>query len=141
MVHSYLLDTNTVSFIVRGHPSVVLEHLARATVVQTAISTVTEAELLFGLERRPEAKQLRAVIEEFLGQVTILAWDSRSAKRYSHLRMELENAGRPLGALDTLIAAQALAEDLVLVSNDRAFRQVPHLKLEDWTLPSGNTLD
>ena len=52
----------------------------------------------------------------------------------------LESAGKPLSALDTMLAAQALAEDLVLVSNDRAFAQVPQLKLEDWTLPVSGQL-
>jgi tRNA(fMet)-specific endonuclease VapC len=132
---SCLLDTNTASFIVRANPLVVLDHLAHITVVQTAISTITEAELLFGLERRPHAKQLQAVVTEFLNRATILPWDSKAARHYAHLRTELETIGKPLRALDILLAAQALAEDLVLVSNDQAFRQVPNLKLEDWTLP------
>ncbi len=135
MGRSYLLDTNTASYIVRVNPAVTLDHLDRVSIEQTAISTVTEAELLFGLERRPQAKQLRALIEAFLARVTILPWDSNAARRYSHLRTELEASGKPLGALDTMIAAQALAEELVLASSDYAFRRVPRLKLEDWTLP------
>ena len=134
---SYLLDTNTASFIVRGNPPQVLVHLARVTAVQTAISTVTEAELLFGLERRPHATQLRLVVTRFLEVATILPWGPKAAQHYARLRTALESAGKPLAALDTMLAAQAFAEDLVLVSNDRAFAQVARLKLEDWTLPAG----
>lgn len=133
---SYLLDTNTASFVIRGNPPEVLGHLARVTAAQTAISTVTEAELLFGLERRPHATQLRVVVTRFLERATILPWGSKAARQYARLRTALESAGKPLSALDTMLAAQAFAEDLVLVSNDRAFAHVPHLKLEDWTLPA-----
>jgi len=133
---SYLLDTNTASFIVRGNPPEVLRHLARVTAIQTAISTVTEAELLFGLERKPEATQLRIVVTRFLERTTILPWDSKAARHYARLRTALESTGKPLSVLDTMLAAQAFAEDLVLVSNDRAFVQVARLKLEDWTLPT-----
>lgn len=135
MGSSYLLDTNTASYIVRVNPAVTLDHLARVSIEQTAISTVTEAELLFNLVRQPQAKQLWALTGEFLARVAILPWDSNAARRYSHLRAELEASGKPLGTLDTMIAAQALAEDLVLASSDYAFRRVPRLKLEDWTLP------
>ena len=135
MEYSYLLDTNTASFIVRVNPPIVLDRLERVSIEQTAISTVTEAELLFGLEKRPGSKQLRFLVMEFLSRVTILPWDSSAARRYSHLRAKLEAAGRPLGTLDTMIASHALAADLVLVSSDLAFRRVPHLRLEDWTKP------
>jgi tRNA(fMet)-specific endonuclease VapC len=132
---SYLLDTNTASFIVRGNPPEVLRHLARVTALQTAISTVTEAELLFGLERRPHASQLRVIVTRFLEGATILPWGSEAARHYARLRTALESAGKPLCALDTMLAAQALAENLVLVTNDRTFAHVEHLKREDWTLP------
>ena len=118
---SYLLDTNTASFLIRGKPPVVLDRLARATVSQTAISAVTEAELLFGLERKPEAVQLRKVATLFLQRAIILPWTSKAAKSYSHLRAMLESRGKPLSALDTMIVAHALSEELVLVSNDQAF--------------------
>ena len=132
---SYLLDTNTASFLIRGNPPQVLEHLAHVTAVQIAISSVTEAELLFGLERRPQATLLWKVVMRFLDRATILPWDSAAARQYARLRSALELIGRPLSALDTMVAAHALARDLVLVTNDRAFGQVSNLKLEDWTLP------
>jgi tRNA(fMet)-specific endonuclease VapC len=68
--------------------------------------------------------------------VEVLPWDGTVAVRYGALRADLERQGRTLGAIDLLIAAHALTVQAVLVSNDRAFRQVEGLVLEDWTHPS-----
>ena len=100
---------------------------------QLAISAVTEGELRFGLARRPEATRLRQVVEEFLLRVAILPWDSDAAHHYGHLRASLERDGQPMGNLDTLIAAHALATSSVLVTNDHAFSRIKKLKVEDWT--------
>src|SRR5271165_6363154 len=124
----YLLDTNTVSYVIKGDILRVRQRLARVPMAQVAISVVTEAELRFGVERRPEAKQLRIAVEEFLVRVTVLPWDSETAAEYAKLR-----AATPIGNLDLMIAAQALAEDAVLVTNDAALRRIKRLKTEDWT--------
>lgn len=127
----FLLDTNTVSFIVRGSQPGLLQRLRRHPVNAVAISSVTEAELLYGLARKPEA----AAVQTFLKHVQSLPWDSQAATRYGVLRAQLEAAGTPLGNLDTLIAAHALAAGATLVTHDRAFRQVPGLAIEDWIEP------
>lgn len=129
----YLLDTNTVSCVIKGDILRVRQRLARVPMAQLAVSVVTEAELRFGVERRPEAKQLRIAVEEFLVRVTVLPWDSETAAEYAKLRAALERAGTPIGNLDLMIAAQALAEDAVLVTNDAALRRIKRLKTEDWT--------
>lgn len=100
-----------------------------------AISVITEAELRFGLARRPEAAQLKVAVEEFLLRVEILPWDSSAAQRYAALRAALERAGEPMGNLDMMIATQALAAQAVLVTSDRAFHRIRRLKIEDWTKP------
>ena len=128
MTLRYLLDTNTASFIVRGSPSIVLDRLAEVRSSQIAISSITEAELLYGLARRPEATTLRKTVTAFLRKISILPWRSDAAECYAELRAALEVTGRPLGALDALIAA-----DLILVSNDQGFRRVSNLKLQDWS--------
>jgi tRNA(fMet)-specific endonuclease VapC len=128
----YLLDTNTVSYIIRGNPRV-QKRLLRVAMAEVGISVITEAELLFGLERRPEATKLKTVVEEFLLRVEILPWDSEAARQYSRIRAVLEDAGEPMGNLDMMIAAQALALGLVLVSSDAVFRRVKGLKIEDWS--------
>jgi tRNA(fMet)-specific endonuclease VapC len=127
-----MLDTNTASSLLKGQSSVV-ERLAAATPERTCLSVVTEAELLYGVAKRPEARKLRAAVDEFLAAIEVLAWSSAAARRYATIRGELERRGKPLGALDLLIAAHAVQHDVVLVTNDRAFGAVPGLRLEDWT--------
>jgi tRNA(fMet)-specific endonuclease VapC len=129
----YLLDTNTVSYIIKGNRPRVRERLLRVAMAEVGISVITEAELLFGLARRPDATNLKTVVEEFLLRVEVLSWDSEAAQQYSKIRATLEGAGEPMGNLDLMIAAQALALGLVLVSSDAVFRRVRGLKIEDWT--------
>jgi tRNA(fMet)-specific endonuclease VapC len=129
----YLLDTNTVSHIIKGNRPLVRERLLRVAMAEVGISVITEAELLFGLARRPEATKLKTVVEEFLLRVEVLPWDSDAAQQYSRIRATLEESGQPMGNLDLMIAAQSLASDLVLVSSDRVFRRVKGLKIEDWS--------
>jgi tRNA(fMet)-specific endonuclease VapC len=129
----YLLDTNTVSYIIKGNRPRVRERLLRVPMAEVGISVITEAELLFGLARRPEATSLKTVVEEFLIRVEVLPWDSEAAQQYSRIRATLEGAGEPMGNLDLMIAAQALASGFVLVSSDAVFRRVKGLKIEDWS--------
>lgn len=128
----YLLDTNTISHLVRGHPAVD-RHISAVPMTLLCTSAVIEGELLYGLARRPEAVRLRALVMELLKRLDVLPWDSAVAARYGALRAELERSGRPLGPLDMMIAAHALAADAVLVSNDRAFAAAAGLRVEDWT--------
>ena len=133
MAYSYLLDTNMSSYIIKGNRPAVDQRLARVSMAQIAISVITEAELRFGAARLPQATHLDRLIEEFFLRVAILVWDSAAARQYGGLRAVLEREGRPMGNLDLMIAAQALALGLTLVTNDAAFRKIPKLKLEDWT--------
>ncbi len=76
---------------------------------------------------------MKTAIDEFLLRVDSLPWDSNAARRYAGVRAALEIAGTPMGNLDMMIAAHALAEEAVLVTNDRSFRRLKELKIEDWT--------
>jgi tRNA(fMet)-specific endonuclease VapC len=127
-----MLDTNTASSLLKGQRNV-LARLAETAPERICLSVVTEAELLYGVAKRPEARKLRAAIDAFLAAIEVLAWSSASARRYATIRAELERRGKPLGALDLFIAAHAVEHDAVLVTNDRAFGGVPGLRLEDWT--------
>jgi len=131
----YLLDTNTVSYIIKGNIPRVRERLTKIPMAQVAISAVTEAELRFGIARRPEAARLKIAGEEFLLRVEVLPWDSEAAQHYAHVRAALEREGTTVGNLDLMIAAHALAAEAVLVTNDRAFHRIKQLKIEDWTKP------
>ena len=128
----YLLDTNTASYIIRDDTPSVRRRLVKTPVNQLAISAVTESELRYGVARRRDASTLRAIVSEFLLRMTILPWDSMAAECYGELRATLEREGQPMGNLDLMIAAQALATDLILVSNDQAFRRVKGLTVENW---------
>ncbi len=131
----YLLDTNTVSYAIKGNFPRVRDRLLRVPTSEVGISVVTEAELRFGVARLPDATKLAIIVEAFLLRVEVLAWDSAAAQVYARLRAALEEHGEPMGNLDLMIAAQALAAELILVSNDRVFRRVKGLKVEDWSRP------
>ena len=129
----YLLDTNIVSFLVRAqHPA--LDHRFRAVPKSSlAISTVVEAEVRFGLALISPGAKVRPLAENFLREIEIESWDTACAERYAVLAAKQQRLGKPLTMSDAMIAAHALAHDIVLISNDTAFRQVKGLKLEDWT--------
>lgn len=135
MAVRYLLDTNTVSYVIKGNFPCVRDRLLKLPMAAVGISVITEAELRFGLARKPGAAKLKITVEEFLLRVEILPWDSDAAQHYARIRAALEDDGVPVGNLDLLIAAQALAAEAVLVSRDRVFSRIKGLSIEDWTKP------
>lgn len=128
----YLLDTNTVSHLVRQHPLVALRVVA-VPMASLCISAITEGELVYGLAKRPDATRLQAVVQQFLLRVDVLLWDRAAARRYGALRALMESKGQTLAPLDMQIAAHALSVGAVLVTNDYVFKQVAGLRLEDWS--------
>jgi tRNA(fMet)-specific endonuclease VapC len=129
----YLLDTNTASYVIKGNFPRVRVRLLKVPMADVGISVVTEAELRFGVARRPEATTLKSVVEEFLLRVEILPWNSEAARHYARIRASLENDREPMGNLDLMIAAQAVATEVVLVTHDHVFRRVKGLRVEDWS--------
>jgi tRNA(fMet)-specific endonuclease VapC len=127
-----MLDTNTVSNLLKEHPAVV-RRIVAAPMASLCISSITEGELLFGLAKRPDAKRLHLAVREFLRRIDVLPWDSALAECYGTVRAEMARQGKILAPLDLLIATHALSTDAVLVTNDRAFGQVAGLHVEDWT--------
>src|SRR3954447_19864983 len=128
-----MLDTNTISHLVRQHPDVA-RHMVAVPIASLCISAITAGELLYGLAKRPDAVRLQAAVTEFMRRIEILQWDFSTADRYGNLRAALDSTGRSLGSLDLLIGAHALAVGAVLVTNDRAFSQITQLQIEDWTV-------
>jgi tRNA(fMet)-specific endonuclease VapC len=129
----YMLDTNTISHVMKQHANVA-RHLVAVPTESVCLSAITAGELLYGLARRPDAVQLQKAVTELMRRVDILPWDASAAERYGVVRAELERTGRSLGSLDMLIAAHALVVGAVLVTNDRAFSQISQLPIEDWTV-------
>jgi len=102
----YLLDINISRYVIKGNRPRVRERLLNVPMAQLAVSAVTEAELLFGGARKPEAARLKAAVEEFLLRVEALPWDSEAARHYADVRATLERHGKPMENLDMMIAAQ-----------------------------------
>ena len=133
MAIRYLLDTNTISYIVKRRSQAAGRHLkALSPYEEVCASAITEAELLFGLERRPEARVLRRRLSLVLQEVEILPWRHEEAVTFSRLRTALQGQGKSLAPYDLLIAAHALTVNAVLVTSDKAFSHVPGLPTENW---------
>jgi len=131
----FMLDTNMASYIIKGEPAAVREHLCGQPMSSVCISSITQAELLHGVAKKPEAKHLPVAVKEFLLRVEILPWYSDAAEAYARLRADCEKEGLPLGTMDMLIAAHSVSVGAILVTNDQAFYRVQHhLSLSDWTI-------
>ncbi len=129
-----MLDTNTVSYIIKGNYPKISNKLRQINISTICISAITEAELLTGLAKKPDATNLRKIVHEFLIRVDILPWNSKVAKVYATFRSQCEKQGKTLGVMDMLIAAHSLSANARLISNDKAFYQASHLlDLEDWS--------
>jgi tRNA(fMet)-specific endonuclease VapC len=134
MVLRYLLDTNTVSYAITGNPSPVRNRLKATSSSEIALSVFTQAELVYGLARKPDAVGLRKAVEGFLHDFQILPWDSAAALWYGDLRATQQRKGRSLSHEDLMIASHGLSLGLTLVTRDQAFAFVDGLKTEDWTV-------
>lgn len=130
---TYMLDTNTVSHLVKRHP-IVSRRVVDVPMASLCMSTITAGELRYGLAKQPGAVRLHATVTELIRRFDVLPWDSSTAARYGSVRATMDRTGRPLVALDLLIAAHALDVGAVLVTNDRAFSQITELQIEDWTI-------
>jgi len=129
----YLLDTDTCIYALKQNERI-LRHLLATEREDVVISVITEAELRTGAAKSSSPVKTLHLIENFLRPLTIIDFTSDDAIAYAAVRAKLERAGTPIGPLDTLIAAQAVAHKLVLVTNnEREFRRVPALRLENWT--------
>jgi tRNA(fMet)-specific endonuclease VapC len=129
----YLLDTNTVSFLIRRRSPALERRFKKTAADEAALSVVTEMEIRFGLARNPGLR-IASLVESFLAGMTILPLTSDIAPVYARIRTALEAKGTPIGPHDLMIAAQAVAKRLTLVSaNLGEFRRVPGLRCLDWT--------
>jgi tRNA(fMet)-specific endonuclease VapC len=129
----YMLDTDTCSYIIRERPIGVLEHFRKLAMEQICISTVTYAELLYGVERSSSKRINRPIIDDFVQHLDVIDWDSAAAEQYGKIRADLEARGQPIGAMDMMIAAHAKSIKAVLVTNNQKhFARIKGLKVENW---------
>jgi tRNA(fMet)-specific endonuclease VapC len=128
----YMLDTNICIYAIKNRPTAVLAALRANEAGGIGISSITAAELYFGVEKSGSAKNALA-LQHFLEPLEVADFDLAAVRRYGSLRRELEQAGTPISPLDTQIAAHALALGVTLVSNNlREFQRVAGLKLANW---------
>jgi len=128
----FLLDTDTCIYALKQNPTV-LKHLLAQSREDIAASAITEAELRTGAAKSTSAARTLRLVENFLRPLAIVEFTSNDAASYAQVRAKLERAGTPIGPLDTLIAAQAVARKLVLVSNnEREFSRIAGLSIENW---------
>ena len=128
-----MLDTNTVTHLLRKHPAV-MQRVVAAPITALCISAITQGELLFGLARRPGATALHDAVWQFLRRVDVLPWEAATSEVYGRARADSHSQGRVLAPMDLLIGTHALSIGAVLVTSDRAFAQMPGLSIEDWTV-------
>jgi len=129
----YMLDTITVSHLLKKHPPWVARQVIEIPISDLCISAVNRGEVLFGLARRPDATALHGVVRKFLRRVDVLPWDTSAVEVYEPARAATQGEGRVLVPVDLLIGSHALSLGAILVTNDRAFRQQPGLPTEDRT--------
>jgi tRNA(fMet)-specific endonuclease VapC len=127
-----LLNTDTCIYALK-HDRKVLAHLLSSQREDVGLSVITEAELRTGAAKSSSAAKTLRLVENFLRPLTIVEFNSDDAIVYAQIRAKLERAGTPIRPLDTLIAAQAIARQLILVTNNgREFRRVAGLSIENW---------
>lgn len=128
----YMLDTNTCIYIINQRPPQVRAHFEGLRYGAVVVSSITGAELAFGVAKSGSQRNQDA-LEKFLAPLEVLPFDSEAMYAYGALRARLQASGQPIGALDTLIAAHALAVGATLVTNNLAeFDRVPRLACENW---------
>lgn len=132
MTAKFMLNTNTVSYLLKGRYPSIRQHIAQYDYSDLCISAITRSELIFGIHNNPQASKVHQSIFLFLTQVQTLDWTPLAADCHGQLRAQLKQQGIGIGTLDLMIAAHAMSLDLILVSNDRAFEYINTLKLQNW---------
>ncbi len=128
-----LLDTNTCIYIIKQKPPEILQKFNAYNVGDIGISSITVAELEFGVQKSHFPEKNQQALAQFLLPLTIVDFDAAAANIYGKIRATLTKQGTPIGSLDTLIAAHALSLQVILITNNvKEFSRVPNLKLENW---------
>jgi tRNA(fMet)-specific endonuclease VapC len=129
----YLLDTNICIVLIRQKSAAVLQRLISQQPGDVGISSITLAELVYGVEKSVQIEQNRAALQQFILPLELADFDQPAAAVYGKIRAGLERAGQVIGSMDMLIAAHAISLNTILVTNNlREFQRVRGLVLEDW---------
>jgi tRNA(fMet)-specific endonuclease VapC len=130
----WMLDTNICIALIKRRQAHLIASLERHPIGEVGISSITLAELEFGVSKSAHRERNEAALAAFVAPLELALFDVVAARAYGEVRSNLEKRGEPIGSLDTLIAGHALSVGAVLVTNNtREFRKVTGLKVEDWT--------
>lgn len=133
----YLLDTNICSYLMRQRPPEVIARFKRLRPGDTGMSVITLGELRYGAERHEQREKIFGLLTELLEVVPCVPLPSEASTSYGRLRAHLAGHGQMIGGNDLWIAAHALADDLVVVTNnEREFKRVPGLRVQNWVSPA-----
>lgn len=129
----YLLDTNICIYVIRKRPSQVIKKLTSLSTSDVCISSITLAELEYGVEKSDKPEMNKEALEEFLLPLQIHSFNVPAARSYGRIRALLEKKGLLIGSLDLMIGAHALSLGSVVVTNNvREFSRIPNLTIENW---------
>jgi tRNA(fMet)-specific endonuclease VapC len=129
----YLFDTNICIYLIKQKPQKVLDKFQSLTLSDIGISSITVAELEYGVAKSQQQEQNRTALLQFLLPLEIVEFNQAAATIYGTIRSDLERRGLIIGAMDMLIASQALSLGVTLVTNNvREFSRIPTLSLENW---------
>jgi|SRR5579884_511794 len=130
----FMFDTNICIYLIKQKPQRVLKHFQSHVVGDIGISSITLAELRYGVAKSQHVEQNRQALDEFTLPLEIADFDEAAAGAYGMIRAELEKVGRPIGSMDMLIGAHAIALNVALVTNNtKEFKRIKNLKVVDWT--------
>lgn len=129
----YLIDTNICVYLINKRDKALRERIEAERPYEIAVSSVTVGELEYGVAKSAKLEQNRTALQQFLSAFAIVPFDDKDAEQFGIIRAALEQEGRPIGPYDAQIAAQAVARNWTLVTNnEREFRRVPGLTVENW---------
>jgi len=129
-----LLDTNICIYLIKQKPEKLLRHFKTHSVGDIGISSITLAELRFGVEKSRQVERNRQALDELVLPLEIADFDENAAESYGKVRTALEREGKPIGSMDMLIGAHALSLGVTLVTNNTSeFKQIKHLRIADWS--------
>ena len=130
---TYMLDTNICIYVMKKRPENVLRRFQKELHSGLCISSITLAELEYGMKHSSDPMRNEQALLRFLAPMSILPFGPAAASEYGEIRAYLQSQGTPIGPLDMLIAGHARAEEMILVTNNgKEFERVPDLALENW---------
>lgn len=129
----YMLDTNICIYIIKEKPQKVINKFKTLDIGDVCISSITLAELEYGVEKSDYKEKNKVALAGFLSSIEILPFSDKAASEYGKIRANLERQGNIIGAYDLMIGAHALSENITLVTNNmKEFQKIDNLSLENW---------